>query len=136
MIVNRTKIRVRYSDTDQMGVVYYSRYFEYFEVGRTELLRQLGIPYSKMEKLGVKLPVAETKCLYKTPVSYDDEIIVETRLEKFPRASIRIDYKIFKAGDNSMVAEGYTIHPFINDKNKTVRIPGFFKDILLQFWGH
>ena len=125
MIENTTRIRVRYADTDQMGVAYYARYLEWFEVGRTEMLRAQGLPYAEIEKEKVALPVLEAHCKYRKAVRYDQLLRVVSRLKEIPRASLRIDYEIFDEGDQ-LLAEGYTLHTFINFAGRPVRPPQVF----------
>lgn len=84
MYSTETKIRVRYAETDQMGVVYHSHYFQYFEVGRVEAIRQMGITYSEMEKMGIIMPVVELQCRYLRPALYDDLLTVKTTLKELP----------------------------------------------------
>lgn len=100
MFKGETKIRVRYAETDQMGYVYYGRYAEYFEVGRTEALRELGLSYREFEEQGIMLPVSEMKIRYYRPAKYDDLLTIVTRLEKLPTAKIRFVYEtINEAGE-------------------------------------
>ncbi len=125
MIENTTRIRVRYADTDQMGFAYYARYLEWFETGRTEMLRALSLPYAEIEKQKVALPVLEAHCQYRKPALYDQLLRVVSRLRELPRASLRIDYEIFDE-TNQLLAEGYTTHAFINREGKPVRPPQIF----------
>jgi acyl-CoA thioester hydrolase len=113
-IRHETKIRVRYAETDQMRVVYYGRYFEYFEQARTEMLRRLGLPYSELEHQGVLLPVIEASARYRQSVHYDDLITIETILREVPVARIRLEYRVFREGDPEPVVEGFTVHSFLN----------------------
>ncbi|MDI6602206.1 MAG: thioesterase family protein [Thermoanaerobacteraceae bacterium] len=109
MFVSESRIRVRYEETDQMGVVYYSNYYVYFEVGRTDWLRNLGIPYKKLEDIGIILPVVESYCKYHHSIFYDDVIIIKTRVSDFTGVRIRFDYEIYRAGEEDLLAEGYTV---------------------------
>lgn len=111
---HRTTIRVRYAETDQMRVVYYGRYFEYFEQARTDLLRTAGLPYAELERQGILLPVIEAFAKYLKSVGYDDEIVVESIVREVPVARIRIEYLVTRSGDPEVVAEGYTVHSFLN----------------------
>ena len=130
MIVNKTKIRVSYADTDQMGVMYYGRYFEYFERGRTELLRELGTPYAQMEENGIKLPVVEAYCKYKKGIKYDELILIKTSIEEFSGTHIRMNYKIFDETEKNFFATGYTIHSFVSSEGKAVRPPKDFVQLV------
>jgi acyl-CoA thioester hydrolase len=135
MITHKTEIRVRYADTDQMQFVYNGKYFEYFEVGRTEMLRDNGLPYSLIENNGYQLPVLETGAKYLSPAFYDDLLIIETYVKEKPEFRIRIDYKIFRKGDKQLIAEGFTEHVFINKATKKpLRPPEFFNNAMQPFF--
>ena len=135
MLVHKTEIRVRYADTDQMHFVYNGKYFEYFEVGRTEMLRENGLPYDSIEKMGYQLPVIETGAKYISPAFYDDLLIIETTVKTNPIFRILIDYKIFRKNSNELLAEGFTEHVFINFMTKkVVRPPKFFSDAMKPFY--
>lgn len=115
-----------------MGIVYYARYFEYFERGRTELLRELGVPYRKMEKSGVRLPVVEAHCEYKKGIKYDAVIVIKTSIRDPPKARIRMDYEVFDESEKWLLAMGYTIHPFVNLQGKAVRPPKEFVKLIQE----
>lgn len=122
-----SEIRVRYADTDQMKNVYYGKYFEYFEQGRSEFLRALGMPYRTLESEGYLLPVIEAFAKYKQPARYDDLLKVETRLGELPGARIRLEYTIRRDGETALLVEGYTVHTFINaSTRKPIRAPESF----------
>jgi len=125
-ISHTTAVRVRYADTDKMGVVYNGNYLTYFEIGRTELLRSIGLPYAEMEKAGYLLPLSEAKVVYRIPARYDDILRVTANfLMTDGAARITIHYVIRREDD--VIAEGYTIHPFLNAATmRPVRPPGFF----------
>jgi acyl-CoA thioester hydrolase len=114
MIASETKIRVRYADTDQMKMVYYAKYFEYFESGRSNLLRDLGLPYPEIERLGYFLPVVEAHARYYKSARYDDLVQVTTMLKERPVAKIRLEYRIHNVDTNELLAEGYTLHSFVS----------------------
>jgi len=116
-------IRIRYSETDQMGVCYYANYLSWFEVGRTEFFRALGLPYTECEKNEVYLPVGEVYCRYHSPLRYDDLITIRTMVTMLKRSSIRFDYEITKKGSDVCIAEGHTKHVFVNKEMKPCRIP-------------
>jgi len=106
-----TRLRVRYAETDQMGVVYHANHFIWFEVGRVELLRQLGFSYRDMEADdGCFIAVVDARCRYKAPVRYDEEIIIQTELRNLRESVIHFSYKLFRAGAESLLAEGETTH--------------------------
>ena len=114
MIKSLTKIRVRYADTDQMRVVYHGKYFEYFELGRSDLIRNIGLPYSQLESDGIFLPVVEAFAKYRRPARYDEMLVVESEVKEIPAASLRIEYRVFHDGEKEVLAEGYTVHSFLN----------------------
>ena len=113
---NTTTIRVRYKDTDQMGVVYNGNYFTWFEIGRVEFLRNLGIRYLDMEKMGVYTAVAEAYCKYIKPARYDDEIVIKTKIRRLTDVRLEFEYSLYRKEDNELIATGYTTHAFV-DKN-------------------
>ena len=127
MIRNVSTIRIRYADTDQMKQAYYGKFFEYFEQGRSDLLRAIGLPYPRVEEMGLFLPVIEAHAEYKRPVRYDDEIEVVTYLRDRPVARVRLDYEVFRTGENEPIATGYTIDGFVNSTTgKATRAPAQF----------
>ncbi len=129
ILKHTTEIRVRYSDTDKMGIVYNGNYLAFFEIGRTETMRHFGLPYTVFEKEGFYLPVVESHVRYKSPSYYDDVLKVNTQLIPELRAAIRFDYNILR--DNTTIAEGYTVHTFMNAlSRKPVRPPKFYLDIM------
>lgn len=131
MIRHQTKIRVRYADTDQMKMVYYGKYFEYFEQARSELLRAVGLPYADIEKSGIYLPVIEAFAKYRRSARYDDLITVESTVDEMPVARVRISYRIFDAGEEEPIVEGYTVHSFLNAQTgRPTRAPAQFLQVL------
>jgi acyl-CoA thioester hydrolase len=116
-----TEYRVTYADCDPFNVVYYANYFTLFERGRTELFRDMGIPYSNIEKQGVYVPVSDTRCTYKRSARYDDLLQIETGVQQIKRASLTIAYRITR--NDELLAEGYTIHAFVNSEGRPQRIP-------------
>jgi acyl-CoA thioester hydrolase len=119
----RTLVRVRYAETDRMGVVYYANYLVWFEVGRTEWLRETGWSYREMEIEGVALPVIEAHCVYRQPARYDDEIEIVTRATLMTPVRIRFDYDAVRRQDGVRVAEGYTIHAALDPAGRPCRLP-------------
>ena len=116
--------RVRYAETDQMGIVYYANYLVWFEIGRVELLRSLGLAYSQMEKdHKLILPVVEANCRYRAPARYDDEILVKTWVEKAHPRLVTFAYEIRLALDNSMLASGATRHLILDREFRRTRLP-------------
>lgn len=109
--VTETTLRVRYAETDKMGVVYHSNYIIWFEVGRVEMLRSFGFTYKEMESEDdTHLPVVEVRCRYKAPAQYDDEIVVRTHLRNVRDSLIHFGYECFRKSDNTLLAEGETVH--------------------------
>lgn len=135
MVINKTLIRVRYADTDKMQFVYNGKYLEYFEVGRTELLRNAGLPYSVLEKDGYQLPLIEANVRYNKPAHYDDLLEVEAIVTELKTAKVHIDYKITKNGSDEIITEGYTEHMFIKtDSKKPVKPPQIYIDALSKYF--
>jgi len=123
-VVSETRMRVRYAETDRMGVVYHANYFVWFEVGRVELLRQLGFSYRDMEeKDGCGIAVIDARCRYKAPARYDDEVIVRTRLKYLRESLIQFEYELVRADDGSLLAEGDTTHIVVDAEMKKVSLP-------------
>ncbi len=108
---SEVRLRVRYAETDQMGVVYYANFLVWFEIGRVELLRQLGFDYKSMEvEDDCFIPVVEVSCRYKAPARYDDELIIETRVTAVRGAVLKFRYRILRVHDRQLLAEGETTH--------------------------
>lgn len=123
MKVHDTILRTRYGETDQMGIVYHPNYYIYFEMGRTEYLREaVGISYKEMEELGVMLPLTETHCKYRIPAKYDDEILVRTTIKEMTVARIAFSYKLFRTADEILLAEGETVHAFVSISGKPINM--------------
>ncbi|MBN2515044.1 MAG: acyl-CoA thioesterase [Deltaproteobacteria bacterium] len=120
---NEVKIRVIYADTDAMGIVYHANYFRWFEIGRTELLREMGVVYAELETEGYYLPLTRSSCHYLAPARYDETIIVETTISYFRRASIKFDYSIWDEKKETVLVEGCTLHAFTSAEGKIVRAP-------------
>ncbi len=131
MIKHVTPIRIRYADTDQMRFVYYGKFFEYFEQGRSDLMRAIGLPYPEIEAMGLFLPVIEAHATYKQSAKYDELINVVTYLREPPVARVRIDYEVFREGETELLADGYTIHSFVNaETGRPTRAPVQFLEAL------
>jgi len=121
------KTRVRYGETDRMGISYYASYLIWFEAARTEYFRALGFAYSEFEKQGIFLPVAEAHCRYAAPTSYDDVLTIRTVVSRMRQSSIRFEYHVLKEGHAKPVATGYTVHVFSGPGLKPIRIPDLVK---------
>ncbi|MGC2402122.1 MAG: thioesterase family protein [Acidobacteriaceae bacterium] len=138
MPVSETRIRVRYAETDQMGVVYHANFFVWFEVGRVELLRQLGFEYRQMEHDDdCHIPVVEATCRYKSPARYDDYLLLETRLLAMRRSVIKFGYRLLRPGSDSvtLLAEGETTHVTVNRSLHKIPLPRKYADVLERFLG-
>jgi len=126
MSVSSTTVRVRYAETDQMGVAYYANYFVWCEIGRVELLRQLGFEYKQMEiDDGCHLPVVEATCRYKSPARYDDEVTIETRVSGLRSSVIRFAYRLLARRDDqaAVLAEAETVHVVVDREMKKCPLP-------------
>lgn len=122
--VNETRLRVRYAETDQMGVVYHANHFVWFEVGRVELLRQLGFSYKNMESEdGRFIAVAEAKCRYRAPARYDDEVLVRTQLLNVRDSVVHFGYELRRVADGTLLAEGETTHIVTDANMQVVALP-------------
>jgi acyl-CoA thioester hydrolase len=121
---------VRYADTDQMGVVYYANYLVWFEVGRTEWLREGGWSYREMEADGIALPVIEAHCEYRQPARYDDEIEIRTSGKLLTPIRIRFDYEARKTADDTLAATGHTVHAALGPDGRPRRLPSRVLEIL------
>lgn len=128
-------IRVIYRDTDQMGVVYYGNYYAWFEVGRNEYIRSLGLNYKDLEDRGIMLPVVESRCEYKTPAKYDDMVIIRTGISKITVARIEFVYEVIRERDGRLLARGGTTHAFadavtLKPVNVKKRCAEFYKRLI------
>ena len=123
-------VRVRYSETDKMGVVYHANYFMWFEIGRCELLRTVGRSYKEMEAEGIELPVIEAHCKYKIPARYDDELQVMTWGKLLSPARVEFSYEIRRPSDGALNAVGTTMHAAINADGRPCRLPTYILDLL------
>ncbi len=134
MITTKTQFRIRYADTDQMGVVYYGNYPMLYETGRTEMFRTLGLPYARLEELGVCLPVVELHSNYHKSARYDDLVTIETTIAQMPDVRIRFDYKIFNE-KGELLNTGHTVLIFLDLKRlRPTRLPEVVKDLLEKYF--
>jgi acyl-CoA thioester hydrolase len=124
------QVRVRYADTDQMGVVYHANYLHFFEIGRAEWLRAQGRSYREMEDMGHLLPVIETHVRYRAPARYDDLLEVVATPDELRAASVRFVYEVRRAGDGALLAEGWTRHACMRRDGRPVRWPAEIEAIL------
>jgi len=125
---NITTYRVIYGDCDSMSIVYYANYLRFFEIGRTELLRESGLTYKEVENRGFFLPVTEAFLRYIKPAKYDDLLKIETEVGFVKKASSRFDYAIYRGPD--IIVKGYTTHACLDRENRVVRFPDLLFDIL------
>ena len=129
--VAETRVRVRYAETDQMGVVYHANYLIWFEVGRVEYIRQLGLDYKSMEREeGCGIAVVDVSVRYKAPARYDDELIVQTRLIAARGVLIRFGYRIVRAEDGVVMCEGETVHVVVGRDMKKRTLPHKYSEML------
>jgi acyl-CoA thioester hydrolase len=129
---NVSKIRVIYADTDAMGIVYHTNYIRWFEIGRTELLRDMGIYYAAFESRGFNLPLTKAYCHYLLPARYDEVLLIETEIEYVKRASVKFNCVIWDETQENKLVEGYTVHACTNSEGKIVRIPQDVADLIHQ----
>ncbi|GBD86460.1 acyl-CoA thioester hydrolase YbgC [bacterium BMS3Abin03] len=135
MLKHKTNIRVRYADTDQMHYAYYGKYPEYFEVGRTDMMRELNLTYKTIEENGFMMPVHSIYINYKNPAFYDELLEVESLVGKLPEVKVHIDHKIISAERNVLICEGYVDLVFVNRETKKVcRPPEFFLKVIRPFF--
>jgi acyl-CoA thioester hydrolase len=122
-------IRVRYAETDKMGVVYYANYFVWFEVARADLLRTLGWSYRDMEHAGVSLPVIDAHCQYQRPVRYDDELEVHTEGRLLSKVRMEFTYRVVRREDQVLAASGRTVHAALDTAGRPCRLPGRIQEV-------
>ncbi len=118
-----SRVRVRYAETDQMGVVYYANYFVWFEVARTDLLRAIGLTYKEMEADGYALPAVEAHCTYRQPARYDDEIDIEAIGEQLSPVRVKFIYRVTRVADGAPLADGHTVHASLDATGRPRRLP-------------
>jgi acyl-CoA thioester hydrolase len=134
MFVNTTKLRVRYGETDQMGYMYYGNYAQFYEVGRVEMLRSLGLTYSGMEEFGVMMPVLELKCRYIKPALYDEEITIKVIMETMPGVRIHFKYELTNE-QGELINTGETLLVFVDMKTKRpCMAPQYFLDKMRPYF--
>ena len=130
-LTGETRLRVRYAETDQMGVVYHSNFVVWFEVGRVELLRQLGFRYRDMERNDdCHIAVVDVRCRYKAPARYDDEIVIRTELKNVRESLLHFGYEILRADDGALLAEGETTHIVVNRNFERTSLPEKYSRVL------
>lgn len=128
MIRSRAEVMVRYAETDMMGVVYHANYLPWFEIGRTMLLKELGVPYVQLETEGYRLPVLEVTAKYLRPAVYEDQIEILTVLREKPSVRIHLEYEVRRGDD--LLATGTSVHAFVDLEGRPVRPPQWALDRL------
>ena len=130
MIEHFHPIKVYYRDIDKMGIVYYSRYFEYFEQSRTELFTSIGLQITNVEKEGITLPVISSHCDFKKGAKFEDVLLIRSCLNERPRSTLKISYTVNLKKTNEQLVSGYSIHAFINSLGKPIKPPKIILDCL------
>ena len=135
MLKHTTEVRIRYSETDQMHFVYNGKYFDFFEVGRAEMMRELNLTYKEIEDRGYGMPVVETFIKFKSPAFYDEVLSIESRVEKLPELKVHIDHTITCPQRNKIIVEGYVELVFLNSETKKLsRPPDFFINAIKKYF--
>ena len=130
MLTHRTTCRVTYGDTDKMGFVYHANYFRWFEMGRSEMFRYLGVSYKSIESKGYFLPLSEVHCKFNTPSQYDDVLVIETSLDPGVKAGMKFNYRVLSEDTKKVLARGFTKHACVNSKGQVVRPPDFLLKVI------
>jgi acyl-CoA thioester hydrolase len=134
--VNETRLRVRYAETDQMGVVYHSNHLIWFEIGRVELIRQLGFTYRDMERDDdCFIAVAEARCRYRAPIYYDDEVVVRTKLTSVRESVVHFSYELLRGTTSALLAEGETTHIVTDSNFKIAALPEKYLKVFREALG-
>ena len=128
--VSTSIVRVRYAETDKMGIVYYAQYFVWFEVGRTDWLRDTGWTYRDMEAEGLALPVIEAHCEYKAGARYDDEVEIRTSARLVSPVRLAFDYDVTRRADATLLVTGHTVHATVDRNGRPVRLPARVKELI------
>ena len=130
---HETEVRVRYAETDKMGIVHHSNYYVWFELGRSEVCRAKGFSYLQMEdQENALMIVAESSCRYKSPAFYDDLLTIRTQITKIRSRSIIFEYEVFRASDEKILAIGKTLHIVTNKEHKITTLPKKYRDLLSE----
>ena len=128
--IHTTELKVRYAETDNMGIVYYANYFVWFEVGRTEYLLSEGLDDRDVEKEGLFMAVVESHCVYKAPARYGDVVTIESWPTEVKYSSLKFNYKVLRKEDRLLLVQGYTTHVLIDKNMQPKKIPEKFKSLL------
>ena len=116
MFINETSLKVRYVETDKMGIVHHSKYYVWFEVARDEFIAKLNITYKEMEDMGIMMPIIETHCKYIQGAKYGDEVLIKTHIEVITGVKVVFQYEVFRISDNKILAKGSTVQAFVSSK--------------------
>lgn len=130
MHTHKATYRVIYGDTDTMGFAYYANYLRWFEIGRAEMFRSLGLTYKVIETKGVFMPVSEAYCKYMIPAKYDDVLSIEVSLDTGVKGGMKFDYCITSEDGKKIHAKGYTKHAFVGKNGRVIRPPEFLKELI------
>ena len=130
MIRSRVEVTVRYAETDMMGIVYHANYLPWFEVGRTTLLKEIGVPYKRLEEEGFRLPVLEVSAKYLRPAVYDDTLVIVTTVSERPLLRVRLEYEVLR-GDE-VLATGTSVHAFVDKQGRPIRPPAWAAEVLAK----
>ncbi|MGH4140181.1 acyl-CoA thioesterase [Clostridium sp.] len=133
MYINETKIKVRYVETDQMGIVHHSNYYAWFEVGRGEYITEIGMTYSEMEENNIMIPVVESACKYIEGARYEDILIIQTFIQVLNGAKVIFNYNVIREKDGKIIAKGATTHAFVNEKFRVVDLKKANKEMWSRF---
>jgi acyl-CoA thioester hydrolase len=128
MIQSKVSVTVRYAETDMMGIVYHANYLPWFEVGRTTLLKEMGVPYKRLEEEGFRLPVLEIAAKYVRPALYDDTLEIVTTLTERPAVRIELEYEVRRGAE--LLATGRSLHAFVDKQGRPVRPPAWAAELL------
>lgn len=128
-MAHETTIRTRYSETDQMSVIYHANYFSWFEIGRTDYFRKVGMTYKSLEDQNILLPVIDVGCKYLVAAKYDDELIIRTRLTMLKGVKLQFEYEIIRKEDNQLLAQGYTKHGFVDKGLRPVNFKKKYNEV-------
>jgi acyl-CoA thioester hydrolase len=129
MSISETSLTVRYAETDQMGIVHHSNYAVWFEAGRTDFIRKMGLPYSKIEESGALLPLVELRCFFRGTAKYEDEIVVRTSVSEYNGIKLTFHYDVCLHGSGRVITEGETVHAWTNRDLKPVNLKKFRPEI-------
>ncbi len=132
MLTHETTVRVRYADTDQMGYVYHARYLEYLEVGRTDLVRHIGLPYAEVEEMGILMPVIDLSIRYKQPAYYDNVLRIKTTVPSMPQASFPFEYEVYNEQDQLILTAELRLAFIDKARKRPVRVPDFIREAIVK----